>query len=102
MKNMAIEFIVKESAKQDIMEVVDWYDFKKQGLGDRFYKELLSEFEKIIEHPKLYSFYKKDFRRAILKYFPYLIIFKVSKKEIIIYSIVYGGRDPELINKKIN
>ena len=99
---MAIEFIIKESARQEIIEIVDWYDFKKQGLGHRFYKELLNEFDKIIQHPKLYSYYKKDFRRAVLQHFPYLIIFKVSEMEIIIYSVIYGGRNPELINKKIN
>ena len=99
---MAINLIVKEAAELDIIEIVDWYDFKKQGLGDRFYKELLTEFDKIILRPTSYSYYKKDFIREILKYFPCLIILKATEKEIIIYSIFYGGRNPALINKKIN
>jgi plasmid stabilization system protein ParE len=102
MKNMAIEFIIKENASMDVIEIVDWYDIKQLGLGDRFYKDLLNEFEKIKQNPKLYSFYNKDFKRAILKHFPYLIIFKVTENEIVIYSIIYGGRNPRLINRRIN
>ena len=99
---MAINLIVKDAAELEIIEIVDWYDYKKQVLGDRFYKELLNEFYKIILRPTSYFYYKKDFSRAILKYFSHLIIFKATEKEIIIYSIIYEGRNPALINKKIN
>lgn len=99
---MATDFIVTETAKQDVIEIVDWYDYKQLGLGDRFYKELLTEFERIKKNPAIFPFYKKDFRRVVIKHFPYLIIFKLTEKEIIIYAVVYGGRNPELINKKIN
>lgn len=101
MRNMVFEFIISEGAKQDIIEIVDWYESKKKGLGNRFYNELLFEFEKITERPASYTFYNKDFRRAIPKHFPYLIIFKVYEKEIVVYAIVYGGRNPALISKKI-
>jgi plasmid stabilization system protein ParE len=99
---MVFNFIVKEDVLPDIMEIVDWYNHQQIGLGDRFYKTLLSEFEKIIKNPTSYSFYKKDFRRAVLKYFPYLILFKVYEQEIIVYSVIYGGRNPQLINRKIS
>lgn len=99
---MAINLIAKEAAELKIIEIVDWYDFKKQGLGGRFYKELLNEFDKIILHPTSYSYNKNFFRRAIFKHFPPLIIFKGTEKKIIIYSIIYGGRNTALINKKIN
>jgi hypothetical protein len=98
---MAINFVVKESAKEEVIEIVDWYDYKQIGLGERFYKELLLEFEKIKQQPTIYAYYKKEFRRAVLKNFPYLVIFKVTAQEIVIYSVIYGGRDPELINKRI-
>ena len=99
---MAINLIVKDAAELEIIEIVDWYDYKKQVLGDRFYKELLNEFYKIILRPTSYSYNKNFFRRAIFKHFPPLIIFKGTEKKIIIYSIIYEGRNPALINKKIN
>jgi toxin ParE1/3/4 len=71
------------------------------GLGERFYNELLMELEKIKQTPTAYSYYIKTFRRAILPHFPYLIIFKVMGNETIIYSVIYGGRNPEIIHKKI-
>ena len=99
---MAINLIVKDAAELEIIEIVDWYNFIKHGLKNRFYKALLNKFDKIILRPTSYFYYKKDFSRAILKYFSHLIIFKATEKEIIIYSIIYEGRNPALINKKIN
>ena len=99
---MAIEFIVKECAKNEIIEIVDWYNYKQSGLGERFYLDLMIKFEKIKRNPSIYSFYRKDFRRAVIKNFPYIVIFKVAENEIVVYTIIYGGRDPELINKRIS
>ncbi len=99
---MGINLTVKETAELEITEIIDWYDFKKQGLGDRFYKELLNEFERIAKTPKIYSYYKKDFRKAALKRFLYLIIYKITEVEIIVYSIIHGGSNPKLIDRKIS
>lgn len=99
---MVIEFIVAEGIIADIFEIIDWYNSKRPGLGERFYNELLNEFESIKRSPLKYAYYSKDFRRAVLKHFPYLLIFTATEKAIVIYLVIYGGRNPELINKKIN
>lgn len=93
---MGIEFLVKESAKNDIVEIVDWYDQKQAGLGERFYKELIKEFDKIEQNPKLYTFYNNNFRRSSLKHFPYLIIFKFTESEIIIYAVYLWRPKPKV------
>ena len=99
---MAFNVILSTQVQLDIWDIISWYESQQPGLGDRFNKELNKTLFDIGIKPSSYSFYKKDFRRAILTHFPYLIIFKVSQQDIIIYAVIYGGRNPRLINQKIS
>jgi len=99
---MAFKLTLTTQAQLDIWEVISYYESRQNGLGERFNIEVNKMIFEITKKPTSYSFYKKDFRRALLKHFPYLIIFKFTEKEIIIYSIVFGGRSPALINSKID
>jgi hypothetical protein len=99
---MAFNVILTAEAQFEIWDTVDWYEKQQPGLGNRFNNELNKTFVDIGLNLLFYSFNKKDFRKAILKHFPYLVIFKVSQHEIIVYTIIYGGRNPRLINQKIS
>lgn len=99
---MGFKLKLSTQAQLDIWDIIDWYENKQPGLGKRFDSDLNTLFYKIAQNPTLYSYYQKDFRRAVAKHFPYLVIFKINENDIIVYTVVYGGRDPELINKRIN
>ncbi len=99
---MAFKLRLTTRAQLDIWEVISWYESCEEGLGERFDTKVNNMLFEISKKPTVYSYFNKDFRRAILKHFPYLIIFKVFEKEIVIYAIIYGGRNPVLINRKIN
>ena len=98
---MAFNLVVTYTAELDIEKAVDWYNSKQEALGQRFYNAVLSEFAIIQKHPNYYSFYSKGFRKNLVKQFPYLIIFKITNQDIIIYTVIYGGRNPEIINKRM-
>lgn len=87
------EVIIEEKAAQEIEEIYYWYENKLTGLGERF----KNDFDKIIHtlstHPNTYSFITKFHRRATLKTFPYLIIYRVIKSTVIVLSVIYAGRN---------
>jgi plasmid stabilization system protein ParE len=99
---MVLKVRLSTRAQLDIWEIIEWYESRQAGLGERFSNKLNRLLYEIAKHPQYYSFYKEEFRRAILKPFPYLVIFKIAEEEIVIYSIIYGGRDPQLINKRLS
>ena len=99
---MAFNVILTAEAQLEIWDIIDWYEKQQPWLGNRFNNESNKTLVDIGLNPSFYSFYKKDFRRAILKHFPYPGIFKISQREIIVNTIIYGGRNPRLINQKIS
>ena len=74
---------------------------QSEGLGSRFFDDVLIQLKKLKINPQYYRFYVEDFRRILLDKFPYLIIYKIIKERIIIYAIVYSGKNPKTISKRI-
>ncbi len=76
---MAYKLLITKKAKQDIIDGFYWYESKSDGLGSRFVEEV----EKTLSYVQLYPLhyqikYKKIFREAVLKSFPYVIIYEIT------------------------
>lgn len=50
---MDIEFFIADDVISDVFEIIDWYNLKRPGLGERFYNELVHEFENIKKGPRI-------------------------------------------------
>ncbi len=51
---MDIEFFIADDVRSDVFEIIDWYNLKRPGLGERFYNELVHEFENIKKGPRIF------------------------------------------------
>ena len=85
-------------AEEDYSDAYHWYELQEAGLGDGFMSSMRSKLEQIAEHPETYgSKAKKGFREAIIKDFPYSVVYKVYSKEksIFINSIHHQKLHPK-------
>ena len=92
---MSYTFAVYETAKDDISEGYIWYEEQQTGLGDAFLLEFAECCKRIFNYPLAYQIKHKHFRQAGLKRFPYVVIYEVIKKEIIVYSVFHTSRNPK-------
>ncbi len=84
-------------AYQDIIEGYAWYEDQQKGLGDKFLLTVEKKITAISSNPEVYgSKQKKNFREALVKPFPYIIVYKLykEKKEIFISSIHHAKKHP--------
>jgi len=81
-------------------EAYEWYNEQQAGLGDLFLDELESCYDKLESWPTVYTKIKRDFRQAVLHTFPYVIVFEIIKKDVVIYSIFHTSRNPKKKFKK--
>ena len=84
-------------ARKEIIEAWEWYEDRQPGLGDRFREELTNRIAEIEQNPERYPQQKSPYRETLIKTFPYLIIYRVNKRNqlVIISSIFHAKRNPE-------
>ena len=98
--NTVYKLNVWEEAKSDIINGYKWYEEKRFGLGKEFANEVEQVLEYIEKYPEHYQIkYRKKYREAVLKRFPYLIIYEIIKNEVVVYSVFPSKDNP---NKKPN
>lgn len=91
---MTFKLVIKEKAKLEIIEAFLYYEGKQSGLGDYFLDHLDSYFKWIKNYPFHFSEKRAPFREAVVKRFPYIIIFEVMGSEVIVYSIFNSWQNP--------
>ena len=84
---MTKAIIVSEKATAEIKKVVSWYDNERIDLSQKFIKELDYFLDKISKNPEAYKTVTNNIRRCLLKMFPYIIFFTVTKKEIVVLRL---------------
>lgn len=83
-------------AQKEIAESWEWYEERQQGLGDRFFGEVMSRIHQIEQNPKRYPNRNKTYKETIIETFPFLIIYKINKekKQIQVLSVFHTARNP--------
>ena len=86
---MDVEFI--EPASIELDDAIEYYNLQSHGLGDKFFDELLNTIDLISLFPEAWTEVTKHTRKALLRKFPYNLIYTIHKKKI---SILAGSSSP--------
>jgi len=88
--------IITTTAEQHVIEACLYYEEQQSGLSDDFLKDLYSTYDRLSIHPGYYSFIsKKDGLRDIrLHTFPYVVVYEVVDKNVIVLAVHNTYRKP--------
>jgi plasmid stabilization system protein ParE len=95
-------------AEQDVVAAFDWYELQRVGLGAEFLDALTRVFEKIEAAPESFSRPEdylggRKLRRALLRRFPYQIVFEIKSDEILLaLAIAHTSRRPGFWQERID
>ena len=90
---MRLEF--HPSTTGDVREATSYYDKQRAGLGVRFLQQLDQALAQVAHSPLLFPVVEHDIRRALVKRFPYTILFRVLDGDVVrILVIRHLRRDP--------
>ncbi len=86
-----------EEAEAEFNESYIWYGLQQNGLEEKFRFEVDGVLKKIQTNPRYFSYCKKPYRQAILKVFPFIIVFKITdhNNSIFISAIYHTNRNPK-------
>ena len=91
---MTTPVVLRPQALDEIAEAAEWYDERGSTLGAEFLRAVDALVASIQRNPSLYPVVDRDMHRALLRRFPYSLIFRASPEEIVILACVYWRQHP--------
>lgn len=83
--------------EDDALVGYTWYQEKAYGLGEEFLRMFYACAGEIPRNPFLYSEIYGEFRRLLLRRFPYAIYFRSEDHEVIVCGLFHCARDPRSV-----
>lgn len=96
--------LYKSEAIQDLKEVKYWYEGISKQVTDNFKIALLASELNLTKYPFAFaSLNYNNFRRKIIKGFPYKLIYKIDKitNEVIVFAILHTARSNRFIKRRL-
>ena len=87
--------------EEDALAGYAWYEEKATGLGEEFLRVFYASAREFTQNPLRYPRISPEFRRRLLKRFPYAIYFRIVGHEIIVMGLFHCARDPQTIRAKL-
>lgn len=78
-----------------------WYEEKTPGLGEEFLRVFYACASEIPRTPLLYPEVHREFRRRLLRRFPYAIYFRIEGNENVVFGLFHCARDPRTIRARL-
>lgn len=87
--------IIRPEAEADLTDQFDWYDQCKKGLGHEFLAEIHSSVRQIAENPLRNAMIYKSARRALVRRFPFQVVYLVEDETVEVIAFMHARRDPQ-------
>jgi len=83
-------------AEDELDEAFSWYQEHREGLGYEFLDEINATVARISVYPEAYLKVEDELRRALVKRFPYGVIYGIDQKKeiVIVVAICHLHREP--------
>ena len=78
-----------------------WCEAKSPGLGEEFLRMFYACVGDIPRNPLLYPKVHNEFRRCLLRRFPYAVYFMINGEQIIAAGHFHGVRDPRAVESPL-
>jgi toxin ParE1/3/4 len=98
---MGFSVSFKPIALIDIDEIVAWYEGQVKGLGKKFLESLTLTLDIVKSNPQIYQMIKPPVRRALVKDFPYKVLFFIEQEIVVVIGVIHFRRGKKQFNKRI-
>ena len=92
---MSDRLTILPEARQDLAEAFDWYEEQSPGLGLEFFRCVEACVQSVRASPKLYPTVHEEYRRALVRRFPYAVFYEYADRCVTVYAVFHCARDPE-------
>ncbi len=91
---MPAELIFAPETEHDLAEGYTWYEGRRTGLGEEFLSSVEACLASICRTPEIYSAVHENYRRGLVRRFPYAVFYEYVERTVIVYGVLHTSRDP--------
>ncbi len=89
-----MHLVFRPEAQQELLDAMAWYEERGVGLGFEFARSVDAAVERIHRMPLTFPTLEGGFRHLMTRKFPYSVIYRVTKSEIVVVSCFHHRRRP--------
>ncbi len=97
---MTLPVVFHRSAWAEFNQAHRYYEKKRPGLGEDFSARVHETLDRIAAIPTLHQCVHRDVRRAVVRDFPYSVMYRFNSKQIRVVSVFHGKRDPSIWQRR--
>ena len=91
---MTLPLVVRPEAEADIVFSRDWYNRRRDGLGQDFVNSISELLTRIQATPDIFATSFRNCRRAKPRRFPHVVYFRLLDDRIEVLAVLHASRDP--------
>ncbi len=84
-----------EPASIELDDAIEYYSLRLNEVGKLFLDEVLETIDLIRQFPQIWPQNSGHTRKAILRHFPYNLIYSIMNDRIVVIAIAHQNREPE-------
>ena len=93
---MTATLVVQPEAEADLKEAYRWYQAQHEGLGHDLLTEVSRVFSRIAVQPQRYPLVHGEARRALLRRFPYVVLYVARAERVFVLAVLHQRRNPNI------
>ncbi len=98
---MTYELSFLPEIEEDLVVGYLWYEDKSLGLGDEFLRTFYARANELAHNALLYQKVYGEFRRSLLRRFPYAIYFRLEKDAVVVFGLFHCAINPNTIQVQL-
>ena len=91
---------IRVLAKNDIQEIVEYYDRVSPKITDHFLEDLYTDLELLQSNPGLFQLKYRETRVRYMKKFPFGVHYMVKEDTVIVLAVLHTSRNPKIWEKR--
>ncbi len=92
---MSLPLRIRAEANAELSAAWSWYENQREGLGDDLLGCVEAAFAAVARAPEAYTRLDGPIRRAIVRRFPYIVLFREYPEYVAILAVFHTSRHPE-------
>jgi hypothetical protein len=89
-----VSFHFHPEAERELREAVGYYENVDSGLGYDFSVEVYSAIQRALAYPRAWPILENEIRRALVRRFPYGVLYSKEEEALLIVAIMNLHREP--------